>query len=181
MLNNKKNNVDRKGVSEIIARYLVLLAIVLLFTKIEIIYNFFFILTLEPLKWILGALYTLTSYGEIIYLDNITIEIIPACVAFSAYILLLILNLTTHMKIAKRVLSVIFSFLLLLVINILRIFLLSVLVVNAYSGFEIVHKVMWYALSIVIVVGIWFLTLKIFKIKEIPVYSDIKKVIKNVK
>jgi len=94
---------------------------------------------------------------------------------------LLILNLTTKMKVNQRVFSIFFSFLALLFLNIIRIFVLSVFYLENFSFFDITHKIFWYALSVLFVVGIWFLTVKIFKIKEVPIYSDIKKLVKNIK
>ena len=35
-------------------------------------------------------------------------------------------------------------------------------------------EVLWYLGSTLFVIGIWFIEVKLFKIKEIPIYSDIK-------
>ena len=53
--------------------------------------------------------------------------------------------------------------------------------VRAFDGmqFDITHKIFWYSLSILFVVGIWFLEVKLFKIKSIPFYSDIISVYKK--
>jgi len=66
------------------------------------------------------------------------------------------------------------SFISLLVINILRILLLIIIYIEGYSFFDITHKLFWYLMSIVFVIGIWFTEVKLFKIKEIPFYSDMK-------
>jgi hypothetical protein len=47
--------------------------------------------------------------------------------------------------------------------------------------FDISHKLSWYIGSIILVVGIWFLEVKKFNIKEIPFYSDLKAMLKNIK
>jgi exosortase/archaeosortase family protein len=108
-------------------------------------------------------------------IDNFAIEIIGACIAGSAYSLLLILNLSVpNIKIKQRIKLLLFSFSSLLIINILRIFILSVLFVQGISFFDITHKLFWYAGSTIFVVAIWFTGIKLFKIKEIPFYSDIK-------
>jgi hypothetical protein len=47
--------------------------------------------------------------------------------------------------------------------------------------FDKVHYFIWYFLSTVIVVLIWIYNVKKFKIKSIPVYSDLKWVILSFK
>ena len=69
---------------------------------------------------------------------------------------------------------ILISFASLLLMNIIRIFTLSVIFMSGASWFDITHKLFWYFGSIVFVVGIWFIEVKFFKIKEIPFYSDVK-------
>ena len=113
------------------------------------------------------------------------IEIIPACIAGSAYYLLFVLNLSTpKIKIKKRIKMVLFSFAFLLSLNILRILILSLIFVYlpATSNlFDISHKLFWYFGTTIFVVLIWFIEVKTFKIKEIPVYSDIKYLYKKLR
>ncbi len=109
------------------------------------------------------------------------IQIIDPCVAGSAYLLLLILNLSVPMNWKKRFYSILFSFSLLLVLNVLRIVLLAVLYSFDSIFFDFTHKLFWYVLSSVFVIGIWFLVVKIFSIKEVPFYSDIKYFLKRIK
>ena len=109
------------------------------------------------------------------FTNNITIELIKACVAGSAYYLLFILNMSVpKIKITKRLKMILFSFITLLIINLLRIFALSVMYVNHVSWFGLAHKLFWYAGSIIFVLLIWFHQVKKYKIKEIPFYSDLK-------
>jgi len=54
----------------------------------------------------------------------------------------------------------------LLILNILRIFFLSLMVINDSVWFGITHMFFWYVLSTVFVLGIWFLEVKLFKIKQ---------------
>jgi hypothetical protein len=44
--------------------------------------------------------------------------------------------------------------------------------------FDIAHKFLWVIGSVIFVVGIWFITLKLFKIEEIPFYSDLSYLLK---
>ncbi|MDD5193438.1 MAG: pacearchaeosortase [Candidatus Nanoarchaeia archaeon] len=176
----KKENKKLRFILNLLIRYLILLLLVL---ALPLLYRFLTDMTLffsaEILKLFFNSVFI--NQMTIIINSGVLIEIIPACIAGSAYILLLILNLTTSMKIKKRILSILFSFLLLFIINILRISFLSILYYNNFLFFELTHRLTWYFLSTIFVVGIWFLTAKIFAIKEIPVYSDIVSVIKFIK
>ena len=164
---------DAQKIIDVIIRYSILLVIGILGTPF--FYSIFTFLTIEPVYLLLNIFFNPSLISNIIIINNLPIEIIGACVAGSAYYLLLILNLSMpRIKLGKRIMLLLFSFSLLLILNILRIFLLSVLYVSQFSLFDIAHKLFWYVGSIVFVVGIWFLSVWIFKIKEIPFYSDIK-------
>ncbi len=164
-------NKKEKAVLHIFARYLIL---VILGILISLFYTIFLPLTIWPVYILLKIFYNASVTGNIIFVEGMRIELINACIAGSAYYLLLILNLTTNIKAKQRFYSISFSFLSLLALNILRIFLLSVLYIKNFVFFDLTHKLFWYALSVLFVVGIWFLTVKVFRIKNIPIYSDIK-------
>ncbi len=164
-------NKKEKSVLCIFARYSIL---ILFGIFLPVFYKVFLPLTIWPVYLLLKIFYDVSVSGNILSIAGARIELINACIAGSAYFLLLILNLTTNMKARQRFYSIIFSFLSLLVLNILRIFFLSVLYTENFVFFDVTHKLFWYALSILFVVGIWFLTAKLFKIKNIPVYSDIR-------
>lgn len=160
-------------------RYLILLG--LMFT-LPLIYKIFTPLTVYTTGGLLKLFYQVSINGNrITILPKIIIQIVPACVAGSAYLLSLILNLSIPMKTKKRIHSILFAFALLFILNVLRIFLLSVLLVNKFEFFNFAHKLFWYILSTIFVIGIWFLTIKLFRIKEIPAYSDIQFLVKNMK
>lgn len=161
-------------------RYLILLAF--MFT-LPLIYWVFTPMTVNSTASLLKLVYpSVFVYDNSILINsNVLIQIIPACVAGSAYLLLLILNLSVPMNYKKRIYSVLVSFIFLFVLNILRIFLLAILFANKFYLFDLTHKVFWYSLSTILVVLIWFLIVKLFKITEIPVYSDMKQLIKKTK
>jgi exosortase/archaeosortase family protein len=164
----------------IIFRYSILLILGLL--GISFFHTIFLPLTIQPIYFLLRLFYNPTLISNVIWINNLPIEIIEACVAGSAYSLLLILNLSIpKIKFVKRIGILFFSFSILLIANILRIFLLSVFYISNFSFFDITHKLFWYIGSTLIVAGIWFLGVKIFKIKEIPFYSDIKSLLKPIK
>ncbi len=119
--------------------------------------------------------------GTTITISSFSIKLVSACIAGSAFYLLLILNLTCKMKPLVRIKSLVFSLALLLIINILRIVIFSLLFISSFSLFNTLHLLVWYFLSAVIVVLIWLLTVKLFRIKEIPVYSDLKFLYKLVR
>lgn len=145
-----------------------------------ILNNWFFYLIFTPLTiypsfFILSFFYSPSLISNTIIINNFPIQLISACIAGSAYYLLLILNLSTSgIKFGKRIGILLFSFTSLLVINILRIVILSAMFVAGVSFFDIAHELFWYVGSTIFVVGIWFLSVWIFKIKDIPFYSDIK-------
>ena len=172
----KRLLIDRKY--KIVLRYLILLVITIF--SLPFIYKIFTPLTINTSAFILDFFYDITINNSIIILDNQTfIQIIPACVAGSAYLLLLIINLTIPMSLDKRLKSILLSCLLLFIANIIRISLLSSLYHTNAPYVDFTHKLFWYGLSTVLVVLIWFIIVKIFSIKEIPVYTDIKHLKNN--
>jgi len=177
----KKQSNPSKKQALLFLRYLLILVIGLISAFTTWFYEFLLILTIHPVNFLLNLGYSTVLVGNTITIGTDIIEIIPACVAVSAYFLLLILNLTTPMGLKTRFKSLLFSLLALLIVNILRIHLLSLMFLNNAASFEIIHKLFWYILSTVFVVAIWFITVYLFKIKEIPAYSDIKYLLKTIK
>jgi len=175
----EENIISNKKLILIVLRYIILLVLVL---NSHLIYKIFTPLTIYTTFIILKLFYPVIVFGNQILINQTKIiEIIPSCVAGSAYVLLLILNLFVAIKPRQRIYSILFSFVLLFILNILRIIILSVLLVNDFEFFYITHKLIWYILSTVLVVGVWFLTAKIFAIKEIPIVSDIRCFISTIK
>jgi exosortase/archaeosortase family protein len=164
----------------IFLRYAILVVFAIL--SVKVFYFIFTPLTIYPVYFILSQFFNVTLVQNFLFVNKLPIEIIGPCVAGSAYLLLLMLNLSTpKIKLVKRIWISLFSFGLLLLINIFRIVFLSFLFVSGTSFFNIAHLLFWYFGSVVFVVGIWFLSVKIFKVKEIPFYSDIKYLFKNSK
>ncbi|MCX6750205.1 MAG: pacearchaeosortase [Candidatus Pacearchaeota archaeon] len=169
-------------VYSIFLRYLILILAAL--PNFWIFYFVFTPLTIYPVYFILNLFFHAALSGSAIFIGNhlSPIEIVDACVAGSAYYLLLIFNLSIpHIRIVKRLKMIGFAFLSFLIVNILRIVILSAIFVLNPSIFDISHKLSWYLGSIILVVGIWFLEVKKFKIKEIPFYSDVKSILKYIK
>ena len=166
-------NLSNKKIISIFARYLLLLAFG--FFAMSLFYIVFTPLTVYPSYFLFKIFYN-TSFlvKETIYFKNIALYIAPSCVAGAAYFLLTILNFTTPIPLFKRILSILFSYIAFLLINILRIFLFAVFFVSAFSLYNLTHLVFWYAISTLIVFFVWLLTIRIFSIEKIPFYSDFR-------
>jgi exosortase/archaeosortase family protein len=166
---------------DIFIRYSILIIFSLF--NLQIFYFIFKPLTIYPLYFLLSLFFDVSLINNVLLISNqFPIEIIGACVAGSAYFLLLILNLSVpKINLKKRIHILIFSFILLLILNIARIFFLSLIFLSGNSLFDTAHKIFWYLGSTIFVIGIWFLEVKIFKLKEIPFYSDIKFLYKSIK
>ncbi len=166
----------KKGLNYIIditLRYAILIFVGIL--SVKIFYLLITPITIYPVYSLLNLFFNTAYLGDILFVNTIPIEIIGPCIAGSAYYLLLILNLSTpKIKLKKRLLLLGFSFASLLIVNVLRIFLLASLFISGASFFDMAHKAFWYAGSVLFVVGIWFLSVRLFKIKEIPLYSDFR-------
>ena len=167
-----KKTKDKK-IYSILLRYLILLAIVAF--SLPLIYAIFTPLTINLTALILDIFYNIANFKELIIINETThIYIVNACVAGSAYLLLLILNLTIDLPTKLRIKSILYSFALLLIINILRITFLASLYHQQVPYVDFTHAIFWYGLSTLFVIAIWFLTIYRFKIKKIPIYSDYK-------
>jgi len=139
-------------------------------------------LTIYVTNAILSIFTDTTLSDTLIRLNSvgISIEIVPACVAGSAfYLLLLLIMSTADIKPETRTKATITSFVILFAINILRILVLVPFASSPY--FDAIHWIFWHLISVVFVVGVWLLTIKLYKIKSIPVYSDLKYIASLIK
>jgi len=166
-----------KQLTSIIIRYLILIII-----AVPNLYLFYFVftpLTIYFIYFFLNIFSQATLQGNTILFQNSFFKIIPACVAGSAYYLLLILNLSTpKIKFSTRINSIFLAFAIFLFLNITRIIILIFLFNTNFSFFNLAHKISWYFLSTIFIIGIWFFEVKLFKIKNIPFYTDLKFLLK---
>ena len=181
MKKRKEEKETLKKIQKTLVRYLILLIIGIIFFLSPLLYNFLSSLTIHSSSFLLNLFYSNTILENQLFFSDHIIMLIPACVATSAYLLLIILNLTTPIKIKKRISLLITSLLTFFILNITRILLLSLLFLNNSSYFSSLHQFSWYFLSTIMVVGIWFILAHIFKIKTIPVYTDIKTLLNLIK
>lgn len=170
------------NILDIVLRYFILALVAV--PNLWLFYMLFTPLTVYPVYWLISLVYNASVISKDVVLINqfFSIELTKACIAGSAYYLLLILNLSTpKISLSKRAKMIVFSFVAFLIVNILRIFILSIVAVSGSGFFDITHRIFWYSLSTIFVVAIWFAEIWIFKIKEIPFYSDINFLYKNIK
>ena len=164
--------MKKESILFIFLRYIFLLLIAL--PRLDLFYLVFTPLTIYPVYFLLSLFYTPFLAGNLISINSVSISLVNACIAGSAYYLLLILNLSVPMHWKKRIYSLAFSMLSFLILNIIRIVMFSILLINSFQYFDITHKIFWYLLSGVFIFLIWIATIKLFKIKDIPFYTDLK-------
>jgi exosortase/archaeosortase len=164
--------MNNKELSGLIFRYLIVVLIGLF--GISLLYAIFTPLVVYPSFWILRLFFTgITLQQSTFVLGSSSINIIPACIAGAAYYLLLILNLSSPMPKKTRANSLIFLLSALSALNILRLVVFSSLFFSGFSYFDIAHKAVWYFGSTILVVGLWFVNVRLFNIKSIPAYTDL--------
>ena len=175
----KKLKGDTKKFIDIILRYLIIVLVA--FPGLWIFYFIFTPLTIYPTYLFFGLFSDVVLIGNILIINSdLAVEFIRACIAGSAYYLLLALNLSIpDVKLKKRFKMIAFAFALLLFVNLIRI--ITLISIYGFKYFDVTHEFFWYFVSTIFVVGIWFFEVKIFKIKQIPFYSDLKFLYKQIK
>lgn len=145
-------------------------------------YAIFTPLTIKPVYFIFHALYDAAFFEpNVIFFKGYYATLIPACIAGSAYFLLLILAMSTPMKLVTRVTSIVTLFISFLVLNIARIVIFGALLFRGYQYFDIAHLATWYFGSTLLVGGIWFIVVFSFGIKGAPFISDIRTLVQEIR
>jgi exosortase/archaeosortase family protein len=172
---------ENRDLSEVFIRYIIILIAGL--KNLFIFYKILTPITIGVLVFSLGIFTEVSVTENIITLNWVDIEIIPACIAGAAFYLLFILIFSTGgIKPKERFKILIVSFATLLILNVLRIIFLILIAEEPY--FLIAHWVFWHLISTVFVIGIWIGIVKLYKIKGVPIYSDfmdIKRLVKPIK
>jgi len=168
---SKSNNF----IIDIIIRYAI--ALLIAFPNLYIFYWAFTTPTISLSSLLLSPFYSVTTIGNTLIINSLSIELIKACIAGAAYYLLAVLNLLTPMPLKTRAKSLAFLILTFLLVNSIRIAIFSALALNNYIYFGIAHKLVWYIGSTLFVIILWFSSTIIFKIDKIPVYTDIRRII----
>lgn len=159
------------------ARYLLILVLGL---NIGVFYFLFTLPTIYFSKFLISIFQPARIIDNFIVLQSSSIEIISACIGGSAFFLLSILILAVpNINFSKRLNLIGVSFLSLFLFNCLRIVSMSFFVNYAY--FDVIHLFFWRVLSTIFVIVLWFTIAYVFKIKGIPIYTDIKFLVKQIK
>lgn len=162
---------ETKKITNLFARYFIILLIAL--GNFYILYKILTPLTLHATNQILSIFTTTFLIENTIHLKHVIIEIAPACVAASAFYLLIALLLSTSdIKFKTRIYAIITAIAILFALNIARIVALTPFTNQPY--FETLHWIFWHLISIIFVLVTYLLTIKIYKIKSTPIYSDFK-------
>jgi len=164
----------------LIIRYLALIVVAV--PNLYLFYLVFTPLTVYPVTWILQLVADATPFpGNVILVNGIFARIVPACVAGAAYYLLLILNFTTPLTTKTRIKSLIFLWTTFLILNIARIIVFALLFSAGFPYFDLTHTASWYFGSTVLVLLLWFANVSLFKIKAIPLFSDLKTLFSDIR
>jgi len=160
------------------------IAIVIFFIPFNYINFVFTKITLYP-----SYLFALIKYSNAILENNYMIinstllRFIPACIGASAYcFLLVIILLTKDIKLKTRINLFLLGSLLILILNIIRIEILIYILMKYGSNlFRAARESFWMLISGVYVAIVWLFLAWKFKIKAIPVYSDLKYIFEKLK
>ena len=148
--------------------------------------TYFFDLLIYPIIYIIYFLflpYNPEIIGSSIIVNNYELLFISSCVASSAYILLsILLLLTKDIDFKKGIKIFLTGFFILFFVNILRIFLLGIILIKENIVlFEKLHLLFWDVFSTAFVFLLWLFLIKYYKIKAIPIYSDFDYLRKRIK
>ena len=141
----------------------------LLFSQVTIYINYLLLINYNPI-----------IAGNFLIIKGNLFEFAEACIVPYAYYFFWILALLTKdIEIKTRIKIIIYGFLLIFAMNLIRIFILITLAVNyGFFWFNLIHMFFWKFLSGLYVALIWILLVKIYKIKSIPIYDDFKTLYK---
>jgi len=163
---------------KIIIRYL--LALLVAFSN-NIFYFIFSPLTLYFSFFILNIFYDITIVNSSIVFSDITFNFIPACTAATAYLLITeLILLTQGIKIKKAIKMWLIGISSIYLMNIARIIILIQIYLRfGENYFNTVHMLFWHILSTLFVALVWIFLIEKYKVKRIPIYSDIKYLIRK--
>ena len=151
---------------------------------VNVFYVVFSWWTIQLSFWLLRFFYEdALLFGNVIVVGKRVIELIPACIAAGAYLLLALLILFTKgISLRKGIVLFFVGSVLILLANVIRIDILIALLLNdGVNYFEKLHLLFWKVLSSIYVAGVWIFLSWWFKIKGIPVYSDVRSLLKQYK
>ena len=106
-----------------------------------------------------------------------------ACAAVSAYFLLLLLIvLTKDIKLKTRIKIFLLGSVIILSVNLVRIVvLIAVLETQGFDAFQQTHDILWIIFGSLLVALTWIFLINHYKVKSIPIYSDLKYLLEQIK
>jgi len=139
------------------------------------IYLSYFLLSIIQQNVILNSPY--------IIINGVTTKFVTACAAVSAYYLLMLLVLLTKdIRPLTRLKMFFLGSLIILIVNTIRVvILLLILSYRNQNLFETVHIAFWMLIGSIIVALTWIYLVKRYKVRSIPVYSDLKYLFQQTK
>lgn len=144
--------------------------------------SLFYFLFTKPTIFVSKAIFSIlgetTTIGSYIIFRKFVLEIAPACVAGAAYFFLFFLAFSFQYNSLSRLKLIIYLWGTFFIVNVLRIVFLGLLLGTSF--FNSIHLIFWEFLSTIFLILIWFSAVKLFKIREIPVYNDLL-IVKNSK
>jgi len=157
---------------KLILRFLVILAF-----PINLLYSIFTPLTIYPIYFFFKIInYQPELIKDFMIIGGFPLMFVSACIAASAYYLLLILILLTKDIEFKTIIKMfILGSFLILIANIIRVIILILILLHAgVNWFETMHLFLWRLIASVFVAFVWIILIRKYRIKSIPVYSDFK-------
>ena len=154
---------------------------------IGIFYNVFYVV-IAPVTFylsylLLGIFYKIKLAPSAFIINEKIINFVPACYAILAYFLLALLILfTKDIGFMKGIRMFVLGSFVIFFVNLIRIFVIvAVLLEKGTNYFNAIHLFTWEILSTLFVFLLWIYLTKGFKVKAIPVYSDVITLVKNMK
>tara|TARA_Y100000310_G_scaffold130047_1_gene129215 strand:+ start:235 stop:762 length:528 start_codon:yes stop_codon:yes gene_type:complete len=120
------------------------------------------------------------SSSRMVVEDRI-LNFVEACSAGVAYYLLaLLILLTKGIKWGLRLKMFLIGSLMIFFVNLVRVLILIIVLVEyGVYYFEAIHLFFWDVVASVLVVGIWVFLTEKYKIKEVPILSDLRELWKR--
>lgn len=146
-------------------------------------YDIFYHLLLTPTLFLSQKFIENASIaGSIIQVPGYNLNLISACIGSIAYVLLILLILTTKgINLGKRIIIFLTGGIILFIVNTLRIIILGNIIQNNYAQYQNWHLLIWNFASTIFVALLWILLTYLYHIHNIPVVSDFKKLKKYLK
>jgi len=156
-----------------------ILAIIIIAFGFKILYPIISPLTFYASYYSLFFLNPVLTSSTTFAIGEYSLRFVPACAAASAYLLLIVLISLVDLRLKKAVKVFLVGSLLIFIANLIRIDILVFIWIKYGSSlFNTLHMFFWRVLASLYVVVLWLLLSKWFKIKDIPIYSDFKRIFK---